>query len=116
MRTPYGQECKYYYADFHRGRDLQECRLIEANPESEPWAPDVCRNCPVPSIQRANACEHLILNGRIVKGFLGFGRKMLVEASCLKTKRAVPEPHIGCGECHVDLLTAGLFGEDTPQR
>ena len=111
MRTPFGQECKYYYADFYRGRSQQECRLADANPESGRWVPDVCRGCPVPSIQRANACEHLILTGWVVKGFLGFGRKMIVEAKCLKTKRAVPEPHIGCGECHRSSPAADLFDE-----
>jgi hypothetical protein len=113
MRTPFGQECKYYYADFYRGRNQQACRLIEANPASEPWQPEVCRDCPVPGIQRANACEHLVLSGRVVKGFLGFGRKMAVEASCLKTKRAVPEPHIGCGECHASASIATLFGGES---
>ncbi len=116
MRTPFGQECKYYYADFYRGRNLQACRLAEANPESDAWNPDVCHSCPVPGILRANACEHLVLSGRVVKGLLGFGRKMVIEASCTKTKRAVPEPHIGCGECHADLLAAGLFSEEPPQR
>ena len=112
MRTPFGQECKYYYADFHRGRSHQECRLVEGNPESAAWTPDVCRGCPVPDILRANACQYLILNGRVVKGFLGFGRKMVIEATCLKTKRNVSEPHVGCGECHADSLAATLFGEE----
>ncbi len=112
MRTPFGQECKYYYADFHRGRDQQTCRLVEANPASEAWQPDLCRDCPVPGILRANACEHLILTGRVVKGFLGFGRKMLIEAHCRKTDRPVSEPHIGCGECHANDHLAELFGRD----
>ena len=116
MRTPYGQDCKFYYADFHRGRNEQVCRLAEANPASETWQPDVCRGCPVPEILRANACEHLMLTGRVVKGFLGFGRKLVVEASCTKTKRAVSEPHIGCGECHGDLPFAALFDDDSAGR
>lgn len=116
MRTPFGQECKYYYADFYRGRHEETCRLAEANPASESWSPEVCRNCPVPGIQRANACEHLTLTGHIVKGFLGFGRKMVIEATCMKTKRAVLEPHIGCGECHASTLAATLFGDEPPQR
>lgn len=116
MRTPFGQECKYYYADFYRGRNEQTCRLAEASRISEPWNPDVCRSCPVPGILRANACEHLTLNGRVVKSFLGFGRKMIIEATCTKTKRAVPEPHIGCGDCHDDSIAAALFGEESPKH
>ena len=76
MRTPYGQECKYYYSDFYRGRSQEECRLAAADPKSEPWNPDICRGCPVPAVLMANACEHMVLEGGIVKGWFGFGRKM----------------------------------------
>ncbi len=111
MRTPYGQECPYYYADYFRGRSEQACRLVENNPASEPWIPDVCEKCPVPGIARANACEHMRLTGRVVKGLLGFGRKMVVEAYCTKVQRPVAEPHVGCGECHGDSAIATLFNE-----
>ena len=111
MRTPYGQECPYYYADFNRGRNEEICQLAQAHPASEPWIPDVCKECPVPDIARANACEHMQLRGRVVKGFLGFGRKMTVEAYCTKVQRKVDEPQIGCGECHGDLQIAHLFNE-----
>lgn len=116
MRTPYGQDCKYYYADFHRGRNEQACRLVEAQPVSEPWQPDLCRACPVPSILRANACEHMVLTARVVKGLLGFGRKLIVEANCLKTNRAVPEPQIGCGQCNADIGLAALLGDEPSGR
>jgi hypothetical protein len=92
------------------------CRLAEANPESADWQPDICRTCPVPAILRANACEHLTLTGRVVKGFLGFGRKLIVEANCTRTKRAVSEPQVGCGECHGDLPLAALFDDDPAGR
>lgn len=111
MRTPYGQECTFYYADYNRGRSEQVCRLVEGNARSEPWIPDVCKGCPVPSIVWANACEHMRLQARVVKGFMGFGRKIVVEASCLKTHRTVTEPHVGCGECHGDAQLANLFNE-----
>ena len=31
MRTPAGTECKFFYANYFRGRNQQECRLIAAN-------------------------------------------------------------------------------------
>jgi hypothetical protein len=111
MRTPYGQECPYYYADFNRGRNEQICQLAQASPASEPWIPEVCKDCPMPGIARANACEYMQLRGRVVKGFLGFGRKMIVEAYCTKVQRKVDEPQIGCGECHGDAQIAHLFNE-----
>jgi hypothetical protein len=52
----------------------------------------------------------------VVKGLLGFGRKMIVEASCLKTKRAVAEPQIGCGECHGESPFAALFDDTSDRR
>ncbi len=111
MRTPFGQECKYYYADFHRGHNHQECRLAEADPQSEPWNPDICKGCPVPGILMANACEHMVLEGGVVKGLFGFGRKMVVNVSCLKTKRQNFDAHVGCGECQGRSL-ALFFEED----
>ncbi len=111
MRTPYGHECPYYYEDFNRGRNEQICQLVQANPDSEPWIPDVCKDCPVPAIARANACENMQLRGRVAKGFLGFGRKISVEAYCTRAQRKVDEPEVGCGQCHGDLQIAKLFSE-----
>ncbi len=100
MRTPYGADCKYYYGDFNRGRNIQECRLPRR--DSESWTPDLCRTCPVPRILLANACPHLTFAGRVERGLLGLGlnRKMTVTAVCDKISGPVAEPAIGCGHCH----------------
>lgn len=111
MRTPFGQECRYYYQDFYRGRSTQECRLLEASPSSAAWSSDLCRDCPVPGILRANGCQHIRLAGRVAKGFLGLGRRMEITATCVRSGGAVAEPHIGCGRCHLDSPAAALFGE-----
>jgi hypothetical protein len=103
MITPAGVECHYYYADYYRGREQQECRLIAQNRESEPWQPDLCKGCPVPGILRANACPHLVLEGRVERRLLGLSRRVAVAAVCSKHLVAVAEPHIGCGQCHPDL-------------
>ncbi|MBI3242315.1 MAG: hypothetical protein HYZ49_08490 [Chloroflexi bacterium] len=102
MRTPYGADCKYYYADFHRGRQTQECRLPRRDRPNEKWTPDLCRACPVPRLLLANACPHLTFSGRIDRGFLGLNRKMIVEAACNKSGGPVAEPAVGCGQCHED--------------
>jgi hypothetical protein len=99
MRTPAGKECKYFYGDYYRGRNNEECRLLKAS--GERWSPDLCKTCPVPEIQLANACEFLQLRGKVARPFnAGFQRRVQVTAFCEKTKRHVKEPHIGCGECH----------------
>jgi hypothetical protein len=110
MRTPAGTECRYFYANYFRGRNQQECRLAAANPASERWTPGMCHGCPVPKILVTNACKHLVLDGRVVKTWAGLGRKMEVTASCTKTLADVANPHVGCGHCHEDFQK--LFAPD----
>jgi hypothetical protein len=103
MRTPAGFECRYFYANYYRGRNHQECRLVAKDPSSERWAPGLCRDCPVPKLLRANACQHLVLDARVVKTWGGLGRKVAVSASCTKSLADVPNPQAGCGRCHENL-------------
>ncbi len=98
MRTPAGKECPHYHEDFHRGRNLQECRL-EKKPESAYWKPDDCRKCPVPEILQANASPDLELMLTIKTGFLGFGRRVEIEAYCRRHNVNIPDPFVGC---HLD--------------
>jgi hypothetical protein len=95
MRTPAGKDCKFYYQDFHRGRDLQECRLEKENPNSERWHPSDCEKCPVPDILWANADPDMQLKLTIKKGFLGFGRKVVIEATSRKDGQKIENPYVG---------------------
>jgi len=100
MKTPAGKECKYFFGDYHRGRNHEECRLLQANLESPPWKPVHCQTCPVPDILRQNACPNLTLHGTVSKGFLGFGGGVKVEGWCSEYFLEVPNPAVGCGHCH----------------
>ena len=100
MKTPYGKECKYYYSDYFRGREEQECRLIGNNPDSDKWFPPLCQTCPVPEILMANQCQHLRLYGRVGKSLFGLTRKVEVEGFCDQHFLDVTEPRVGCGHCH----------------
>ena len=96
MKTPAGSECKYFYGDYFRGRNHEECRLL-----SRSWTRDLCRTCPVPGIGMANACEYMQLRGLVARPLASFfQRRVQVTAYCAKTERAGFDPHIGCGECH----------------
>ena len=64
------------------------------------WTPDLCRSCLVPDIVRANACPNMELTGHVKKGFLGFSRRVQVEAFCTLSRGEVREPQVGCGQCH----------------
>jgi hypothetical protein len=96
MRTPAGTECRYYYQDFHRGRDLQECRNIKANPFSLAWMPSDCGRCPVPGILNANSSPDLELKVTVKSKMLGFRRYIEVTAFCLRHGISIENPYTGC--------------------
>jgi len=104
MRVPTtGKECPYFYGDYHRGRNYEECRLITDS--KPPWEIKYCKTCPVPEIVRANACPTMILSGEIKPVFLGLNKKVSITAYCTKTHKDVDNPYIGCSECHPILET-----------
>ena len=112
MRTPAGTECPFYFEDYFRGREQQACRLIERTPQGGRWTPELCAKCRVPRILMANACPNMILEARVRSGFLGFGRKVEVSASCTYTLATVEVPEIGCGHCHEALTFNQTPAED----
>ena len=114
MKTPAGLECRFYYENFHRGREDQECRLIQGNRQSPPWHPSDCANCPVPAILEANNSSELVLEGTVKKGFLNLvGRKIEVRTWCSKHLIDVPNPYSGCPKCAAEKPGfRELFGED----
>ena len=100
MKTPAGTECPYFYGDYYRGRQTEECRLLRAS--GQDWSPDLCKTCPVPEITRANACQFMRLSAKVTRPVTAaFMRRVQVSAYCEKSEKSVDEPQIGCGECHV---------------
>ncbi len=117
MRNPAGRECRHYHEDFHRGRNVQECRLNQQNPESMHWKPVDCTNCPVPDILNANASPDLELKLWIKPRLMGLGRRTEVEAFCLKHRIPIEDPYVGCPLDHndnpgLDLFRKALEGSD----
>ncbi len=100
MKTPFGFECKYFYGDYFRGKNSEECRLLNFAAGQGGWSTKLCKNCPSPAIQRANGCQFMVQQGRISGGFLGLSPHMEVTAFCQKNQVPVKEPSIGCGSCH----------------
>ncbi len=96
MKTPAGTECIYFYGDYYRGRNHEECRLV-----GPAWNRKLCQTCPVPSILMANACEFMKLRAEVAHPFAAvLRRRVRVSTFCEKTQRKGFDPHIGCGECH----------------
>ncbi len=104
MKTPYGKECRFYYADYYRGKSTEECRLIQANPYSEPWRAALCQTCPVPAILEANGSPNLVLRARVTKSFLGLLRKVQVTAHCREHHVDLPDPRRGCDQCRAEAI------------
>lgn len=119
MRTPAGKDCPHYHADFHRGRNIQECRLAQQNPASLQWKPGDCSRCTVPDILLANASPHLELLLTIKPKLLGLGRQIEVSATCIRHRLAITDPYIGCPKCNAERPGLDVFwqalGED-PER
>jgi len=104
MRTPAGTECRYYYEDYNRGRETQECRVIKANRHSLPWQPDLCGKCRVPSILMANGSAHLRLQVTVRKRF-GLFTKIDVDAHCQKHGLPIADPYRGCEACVAEVVS-----------
>lgn len=109
MRTPAGSECRYYFQDFHRGKNVQECRLVKENPASKRWRPADCAACPVPAILQANASPNLELSLTIGSRFFGLGRQLTVTARCRRHNSVIDDPFIGCPECNHERPGLDLF-------
>ncbi len=99
MKTPFGKECPYYYADYFRGKSTQECRLIQANPSSDPWKPALCQSCPVPDILQANGSANLVLRARVSRSMLGLLQKVEITAHCREHHVEIANPKKGCDLC-----------------
>lgn len=96
MKTPAGAECKFFYGNYYRGRNDEECRLLGVE-----WRRNLCRTCPVPGILRANACESMELTGEVTRPLeSAFQKRVKIIATCKKTGLTGFDAHIGCGECH----------------
>ncbi len=115
MKTPAGKECHYYYEDFHRGRNRQECRLLLHVSRQTAWRPSDCNRCPVPDILWANASPDLRLTATIDNGFFGIGRHVRVTAICSKHDTVIDDPFLGCRQCAKERPTLADLaeGEDT---
>jgi hypothetical protein len=109
MQTPAGKECRHYYEDFHRGRNIQECRLVKENPESFPWLPRDCNRCPVPDILNANASPNLELKLTIKPRLLGLGRDLQVTAYCRKHRIPIEDAFVGCPYCAAERPSLDVF-------
>jgi hypothetical protein len=113
MRTPAGKECRYFYGDYFRGRNIEECRLLKDASPPLSWKPGLCSTCPVPEFLLANACPNLVFQPRLGRSFPFLKQEVQITTYCAKTHRTGFDAHIGCGECHA-LPPEFLTGNPPP--
>lgn len=93
--------CPFYYADYHRGRDEEKCRLIERNRENRlPWHRSLCDSCPVPGLLRQTTCKHLALEATVVRKF-GLLERVSVYAICTEHVKELADPR-HCPDCEAE--------------
>ncbi len=114
MRTPDGRECAFYYSDYFRGREVEECRILKSEVSAH-WKPEYCAKCPVPEILRANASPYLKMELTIKQTLLGFSRKMLIRAWCDRHDIPVEDPYVGCIKCNEERPGLKLFAQALEQ-
>jgi len=87
-------QCKFYYEDHHRGRSIQECRLLKRSGAGAEWDVGLCQTCPVPAILVKNPCVHLALEAGVVRR-LGLMRRVEPYAVCTAKLIELKDP-VGC--------------------
>ena len=100
MKTPTGRECKFFYGDYYRGRNFEECRALGNPDEARNWTSELCKTCPMPGILINNACPNMVLSADMSRVL--FMRKRKISAYCVKAHGQVKDPNVGCELCHKD--------------
>lgn len=63
--------CRYFYGDYHRGKNKEECRLIAANDDNQrTWRRSLCDRCPVPALIIESNARELMLEAVVKRKFL----------------------------------------------
>ena len=63
--------CRYFYRDYHRGKNVEECRLLDENPNNaRQWKRKLCDSCPVPELIIVSNSRDLILEAEVKRRFL----------------------------------------------
>lgn len=93
--------CRYFYGDYHRGMNKEECRLIDANPDnSRPWRRSLCDRCPVPELLIVSNSRDLLLEAEVKRKFLRDNVEVTF-AICGKHKIRLEDPRF-CPQCEAE--------------
>lgn len=93
--------CRYFHGDYHRGKNVEECRLLDASPGNTiAWRRALCDSCPVPSTLVASNSRDLALEAEVQRKL--FGEKVAITfAVCLKHMEELSDP-LRCPQCAIE--------------
>ncbi len=90
--------CRYFYGDYYRGKEKEECRLLAASPDNQrPWKRGHCNSCPVPGVLIASNCRDLALEAKIERKFLR-EQVEITFAVCTRHMLELTDP-LHCPQC-----------------
>lgn len=90
--------CRYFYGDYHRGKNKESCRLLEASPDNtRPWKRAHCNTCPVPELIIASNTRDLALEAKVERRFLS-ERVEVTFAVCTRHMEQLADPRY-CPQC-----------------
>lgn len=90
--------CRYFYGDYFRGKNKEECRLLAANPQNtRRWKRALCDTCPVPELLIASDCRELALEATVMRRFLR-DQVEVTFAVCTKHMLELEDP-LHCPKC-----------------
>lgn len=99
-------DCPYFFGDYHRGREVEKCRLIEYNRDNRrPWRRPLCDTCPVPGILRETTCRHLALEAAVERKW-GLFDRVSVYAICTEHIIELKDPK-RCPQCETAGTSPG---------
>ena len=90
--------CRFFYGDYFRGKNKEECRLIAANPaNTRPWRRKLCDSCPVPDLLITTNSPDLMLEAEVKRKLLRDGVEVTF-AICAKHMIELSNPR-HCPQC-----------------
>ena len=106
MPTPVN--CRYFYGDYFRGRNFEECRLLADSPNNRrDWRRKHCDTCPVPALLISSNCRDLALEAEVKRSLLR-ERVEITFAVCTKHMAELDDPQV-CEQCGVEQTSGGGF-------
>jgi hypothetical protein len=90
--------CRYFYGDYHRGKNKESCRLLESSPDNtRRLRRALCNTCPVPELIIASNTRDLALEAKIQRKFFS-ERVEVTFAVCTRHMEELDDPHY-CPKC-----------------